>query len=87
MGYRKKDAVALAYEANKKRLRVEGAIVLASLLNEALAEMDAQFMEALNRGEVLSITGSREEMREFLRRAAERELGPGDARRALNGKR
>lgn len=83
MGYRKKDYVALTYEANKKRLRAEGSIILAIIMNEAIAEMDAQFADALNEGEVLNISGSPEEMRAFLRHAAERELG---AKRVLNGK-
>lgn len=70
-----KDSVGLAYDANKKRLRTEGQIILAALMNEALHEMTAQFNEALSRGEVLEIGGSREEMKEFLRIAATRELG------------
>ena len=73
-GYRYKDNVQLAYDANVKRIRTEGAIVLQAMLNEALAEMDQQFTEALNRGEVLSIGGSREEMLGFLRTAAQKQL-------------
>lgn len=73
----RKDKVALAYQANLKRLRVEGRIILDEVLNEAESEMTDQFKEALDRGEILSIEGSREEMKEFLRRAAERELGGG----------
>ena len=76
--YRYKDHVALAFDANKKRLRVEGRIILDSVLNEALHEMTAQFNEALTRGEILEIGGSREEMKEFLRLAAERHLGAGE---------
>jgi hypothetical protein len=69
--YNHKDAVVLAFDANKKRLRTEGSIVLAALMNEALNEMATQFNAALGIG------GSREEMKAYLRVAAERELGPG----------
>lgn len=75
--YGYKDEVALAYDANKQRLRVEGKIVLAAVMNEALREMTAQFNEALGRGEVLEISGSREELKELMLAAAKRELGPG----------
>ena len=74
MSYRYKDNVQLAYDANVKRLRAEGAIVLAGLMNEALHEMDRQFTEAVNRGEILSIGGTREEMLGFLRTAADKQL-------------
>lgn len=74
-GYRKKDRLALAYDANKKRIRTEGTIILNEVLNSALAEMDRQFQEAVNRGELLSIVATGEEMRAFLRDAAARELG------------
>lgn len=72
--YNTKDSVALAYDANKKRLRAEGSIILAELLNMALAEMTGQFNDALDRGEILEIGGTREEMKGFLRVAAKRQL-------------
>lgn len=74
MSYNKKDTVVLTYNANKKRLRCEGQILLDEVLNEAVAEMDEQFTEALNRGEVLTIEGSRAEFRRFLRAASEKLL-------------
>ena len=73
--YNYKDNARLAYDANKKRLSTEGAIILDVIMNEALAEMTAQFNEALANGEILEIGGSREEMKRFLRIAATRELG------------
>lgn len=73
-----KDNVTLAYDANKKRLRAEGQIILAELMNEALAEMSREFNAALARGEVLHVGGTREEMRAFLATAAQRQLGVGD---------
>ena len=73
--YRYKDEVALAYDANKKRLRLEGRILLDRIMNEALAEMTDQFNRGLERGEVLLIGGSEDEFKSFLRIAASRELG------------
>lgn len=72
--YTYKDNVALAYDANKKRLRAEGSILLAELMNEALSEMTTQFNEALNHGEILEIGGTREEMKALLWKAAQRQL-------------
>ena len=77
--YTYKDAVGLAFDANKKRLRAEGSILLAAVMNEALNEMTEQFNEGLKRGEILEIGGSRDEMKQFLATAAQRELGAGDA--------
>lgn len=73
-GYRYKDRVDLEFSANLKRLRVEGRIILDDVLNEALNEMNFQFQAALARGEILSIGGSREDMKAYLRAAAERQL-------------
>lgn len=75
--YTHKDAVTLAFDANKKRLRTEGSIVLAALMNEALNEMTTRFNAGLAEGEILEIGGSRDELRELLRDVAQRELGPG----------
>lgn len=77
--YGYKDEVALTFEANKKRLRAEGAVILARLMNEALNEMTTQFNAALARGEILSIGASAEEMKGFLRTAAQKQLGVGGA--------
>jgi hypothetical protein len=75
--YGYKDKAAMAYDANKKRIRAEGAIVLAAAMNEALNEMTRQFNEALHRGEILEIEGSREEMKALLLAASQKELAPG----------
>ena len=73
--YRHKDRVALVYDANKKRLRCEGQVILAALMNEALHQMTEDFNAAVAEGNLLEIGGSREEMKEFLRRAAVKHLG------------
>lgn len=72
--YNYKDGVALAYERNKKRLRLEGTVVLDAMMNEALSEMTAEFNKGLERGEILEIGGSQEDMRRYLKLAAQKEL-------------
>lgn len=74
--YRYKDNAQIAYDANKKRLRLEGQIALDSVLNEALNLMTTKFNEALARGEILEIEGSRNELRALLLDAANKELAP-----------
>lgn len=74
-----KDKYALAFDANKKRLRTEGGILLARVMNEALNQMTEQFNEGKHRGEVLEIGGSQEELRELLFLASQKAIGPGDA--------
>jgi hypothetical protein len=87
--YRYKDRVALAYDSNKKRLRAEGQIILAALMNEALHEMTEEFNAALAENRLLEIGGTREEMKRFLAKAAERHLGVTPSKgstRAIAGK-
>lgn len=76
-GYQHKTPAALAYDRNKKRLRLEGRLILDELLNEALAEMTGTFNEAAANGEVLELEGTRDELLGFLRVAFQRQLGEG----------
>lgn len=78
-GYRYKDGAAMAYDRNKKRLRLEGRLVLDEVLNVALAEMTTEFNAALLQGETLELEGTREEILSYLRNAAARQLGPAPA--------
>lgn len=77
MGHNYKSEVAMAYDRNKKRLRLEGRLVLDELMNEALNEMTGAFNEAAARGEILELEGTREEMLGFLRIATQKQLGSG----------
>lgn len=76
--YTYKDESALTYDANKIRLRTEGRLLLARLMNEAIAEMTRQFNDAQLRGELLEVTGNQDQLRELLWAAAQHTLGPGD---------
>jgi len=69
-GYRRKSAADLVYDANKVRIRTEARVLLNEVINDAIDAMTIEFNEALNRGEVLSIGGTREEMLVFVRTAA-----------------
>lgn len=84
MGYNRKNESTLTFNANKKRLRNEAQILLDALMNDALSEMSDEFEEALIRGEVQRIEGTREDLREYLRRASERVLGAAPTQRRLN---
>lgn len=72
--YIHKDNILLEFEANKKRLRTEGRIVLDRVLNEALDQMAKEFNAGLDRGEVLRVESSPNELRRLLWQAARLEL-------------
>ncbi len=77
--YAYKDEAELIYDANKRRLRAEGAIALSRVMNEALNEMTTQFNEGIERGELLEIGGTKEEMEQLLLKAAQKRLGDGSS--------
>jgi hypothetical protein len=75
--YKYKQKQELVFEANKKRLRLEGQILLADLLNEAVSVMSDRFNEAYLEGTILELDGNRDELKSYLLEAANRELTPG----------
>lgn len=74
--YNRKSKSDLVYDANRKRIRAEGAILLAELMNEALTVMTEQFEIAEQEGEVLELDGNKEQLKAYLWEASKRELGP-----------
>jgi hypothetical protein len=70
-----KDEATLAYEANKKRLRVEGQLILDRVMNEALRDMTAEFNKNLNRGRIVSLALNEDALKRSFRRAAKKVLG------------
>ena len=76
MSYRKKTPAEMIFSRNKKRLRLEGRLMLDDLLNEVIDEMNQRFQAALNRGETLEIAGASEEMREVMWAVAQKNLKP-----------
>lgn len=75
MNYNYKGAAQQAFDENKLRLRLEGRIVLARIMNEVLREMTSEFQEAIGRGEVLTVGGSASETQEYFTKAARKALG------------
>ncbi len=73
-GYREISEVDLAWRENRENITLQGRQILRRVLNEALAELDRQFVEALERGEVLEINPGQDELRELLFRSAQKEL-------------
>jgi hypothetical protein len=74
--YSKKDATAMTYDANKRKLRHELALLNAELLNEALSEMTRDFEYALQQDRRVAISLSRQEVIGYLKGAVERLYGP-----------
>lgn len=54
--YKYKNQSALAYDANKKRLRAEANIITSEALNEAIENMTQEFNSSLHNGIILELT-------------------------------
>lgn len=77
MNYNHKNQAALTYDENKKRLRLEGRILLDRVMNDVLHEMTEEFTAAILEGKILEIGASREEIQDYFRRSAQRQLEAG----------
>lgn len=75
--YRHKGHDELIFDANVKRIRLEGRIILDEVMNEALKIMSDRFQEARLNGTVLELDGNKELLKEFLLEASKRELESG----------
>ena len=73
--YTRKDRTALTYDANKKRIRHELGLLLAEIQNEVLAEMTADFDQAIQNKELLMLGLTREQAVAYLRSAMRRLYG------------
>jgi len=73
-GYREISEVELVWRENRENINLQGRQILRRVLNTALAELDKQFLEALERGEILEINPGQEELKELLFRSAQAEL-------------
>lgn len=85
-GFMKKDEAALRWDEAKKRLRLEGRIVLDRIMNEVLDEAARDFTEGLANGQLMDLPDSREELQRYFTRAASKVLTGKEARHALAGK-
>jgi len=73
-GYREISEVELVWRENRENINLQGRQILRRVLNTALAELDKQFLEALERGEILEINPGQEELKELLFKSAQAEL-------------
>lgn len=74
--YNYKGPEKLVYDANRKRLLTECNILIDRVKNEVFNEMTLQFNEALANGQILEFSGASDHVKELLRIAAAKELGP-----------
>lgn len=74
-GYKELTEVELAWRDNRENITLQGKQILRRVLNQALLELDRQFIEALNRGEILEINPGKDELRALLLASATKELG------------
>jgi hypothetical protein len=75
IGYRELSEAELVWRENRENINLQGRQLLRRVLNSALVELDEQFRDALNRGEILEITPTKIELQQLLLASAERELG------------
>lgn len=75
IGYRELSEAEIVWRENRENINLQGRQLLRRVLNSALVELDEQFREALNRGEILEITPTKTELQQLLLASAERELG------------
>jgi len=74
IGYRELSEAELAWRDNREQITLQGKQILRRVLNKALAELDRQFLEGLDRGEILEINPTKEELKELLFQSAQKEL-------------
>ena len=74
IGYKQISEAELAWRENRENITLQGRQLLRRVLNEALAELDKQFLEGLERGEILEINPGQKELKELLFDKAKKEL-------------
>jgi hypothetical protein len=73
-GYREITEIEIVWRENRENINLQARQILRRVLNTALVELDKQFTEALERGEILEINPGQDELRELLFRSAQKEL-------------
>ena len=74
IGYTKKSEQQLVWKENKEKITLQARQLMNRMLNEALAELNNEFLAALDRDEILELDAAKEELRALLLAAAKREL-------------
>jgi hypothetical protein len=78
IGYKELTEAELVWKENRENISLQGRQILRRVLNTALVELDKQFLEALNRGEILEINPGQNELKSLLFASALKELSVGD---------
>jgi hypothetical protein len=74
IGYKKLSDQELVWRENRARIEQQGKFLLKRLLNEALAELDVQFLEELAKGNLLELDANKEDLKALLLRKAQTSL-------------
>ena len=74
IGYKQISDAELAWRENRENITLQGRQLLRRVLNEALAELDRQFLDGLERGEILEINPGQKELKQLLLGTAQKEL-------------
>lgn len=76
-GYKSKSDIELTWVENREQLTLQGRQLLRRVMDKALVELDKEFISALNRGEVLSLSQGTEDLKKFMLSVAQKELTSG----------
>jgi len=74
IGYKEATEAELVWRENRENITLQGRQILRRVLNKALVELDKQFLDALNKGEILEINPGQEELKALLLANAQKEL-------------
>lgn len=77
IGYKELSEAELAWRDNRENINLQGRQLLRRVLNKALTELDKQFLDGLERGEILEINPTKNELKELLLSSAQKELEAG----------
>ena len=74
IGYREITEAELAWRENRENITLQARQILRRVLNKALTELDQQFLEGLDRGEILEINPGQKELKALLLKNSQKEL-------------
>ncbi len=74
IGYKELTETDLSWRENRENVTLQARQLLRRVLNVALTELDRQFMEGIQRGEILQINPGQKELKELLLKTSQKEL-------------
>lgn len=69
-----KDETEIAFAANRKLLRAQGAVILDRMMNEALKEMSDEFNKGIAEGRILRLEATSDDIIKYLQKAVHKQL-------------